>query len=170
MEASSTSMSTTVRSRRLVACLVALGPAACSWSDAAVPPSWITSLKLVGPPSIAGGAAGRYTATATIARAANLDVTERRDLRVLVKNDPAGDQEIARVPVAWGPFDSTPKTIPIDIACRRLDKGAAICPPSGARCLPNPAVTYAMLDSFASARVAITCVAPPPVPSVTATR
>jgi hypothetical protein len=125
-----------------------------------------------GPASITDGTSTSYTATVSIERTGNPQRLLTQSLRVLVKNDPLPDEEIARVPIAWPPFDASPKTVSIPISCKKVgasygvsgnygssEKGEPICA-AGVGCAPNPAVTYALFDPIRSSSIAIAC-APP---------
>jgi hypothetical protein len=153
---------------------LALGAGCRSEASVLAPASHrATALTFGGPSSIANGGATTYTATATIARAGGLQGTEQALLRVMVRNDPGDDQEIARLPLVWLAGDAAPKTVGVELACRAVGpgfgvagssgvspRGARFCPPAGGRCLPNPAVTYAQLDALRSLPIEITCVPP----------
>ena len=154
--------------------LLTLGAGCRSEASVLAQPSYrATGLTFGGPSSIANGGATTYTVTATIVRSGDMRGSEQQIVRVMVRNDPGADQEIAHVPLVWPPGDSAPKTVGVDLACRAVGpgfgvagssgvspRGARFCPPGGGRCLPNPAVTYAQLGGLRSLPIEITC-APP---------
>jgi len=130
----------------------------------------VIGLTFGGPTSITNGRSTTYTATVSIARTAHPERRLTESLRVLVKNDPADEQEIASLPVEWPPFDASPKTVSIALACRKLgpvygvsgnfgrsEKGGAICAATGGACTSNPAVTYVSFSPAQSTRIPVTC-------------